>query len=85
MTSNIEHFEYFTPNHGTVEVGGNHYLDYEGKGTCIIHPLLPDGTSTIVRWKNILYVPNLGHNLIAWNELRTKYIYEIAKRNVFIR
>ena len=49
MTSNIEHFEHFTPNHGTIEVRGNYYLEYEGKGTCIIYPLLPDGTSTMSR------------------------------------
>ena len=30
-------------------------------------------------------MPSLGHNLIAWNELRTKYICEMAGRNVFIR
>ena len=65
MTSNIEYFEYFTPNYGTVEVGGKHYLEYEGKSTYIIHSLLLDGTSTTVRLKNVLYAPSLGYNLIV--------------------
>ena len=67
MTSNIVLFEVIQNDHGTVEVGDNHLLEYEGKGTCILDPLLPDGTSTTVRLMNILYVPQLGHNLLSWN------------------
>ena len=55
----LEHFEHFTPHHGTVEVGGNHFLKYKGKGTCIVHPLLPDGTPTTVKLMNVLYVPSM--------------------------
>ena len=85
MTSNLEHFEHFTLHHGTVEVGGNHFLEYEGKGTCLVHPLLPDGTSTTVKLMNVLYVPSLGHNLIAWNVLRTQYICEMGGKDVCVK
>ena len=65
MTSNIELFEVIQKDHGTVKVVGNHLLEYEGKGMYILHPLLLDGTSTTVRLMNVLYIPQLGHNLLS--------------------
>ena len=65
MTSNIELFENIQKDHGSVKVEGNHLVEYEGKGTCILHPLLPDGTFTIVKLTSILFIPQLGHNLLS--------------------
>ena len=84
MTSNLELFEVIQKDHGTVKVGGNHLLEYEGKGTCILHPLLPDGTSTTVRLMNVLYIPQLGHNLLSWNCLRSSFVCIMTGKDVFV-
>ena len=84
MTLNIELFEVIQKDHRTVKVGGNHLLEYEGKSTCILHPLLPDGTSTIVRLMNVLYVPQLGYNLLSWNCLRSSFVCIITGKDVFV-
>ena len=65
MTSNIELFKVIQKEYGSVKVGGNYLLEYEGKNMYILHPLLLDSTSTIVRLINILYIPQLGYNLLS--------------------
>ena len=85
MTSDIDKFETLRTHHGTVRVGGNSFLDYEGKGTCLVHPILPNGSISTVRLCNVLFVPLLGHNLISWNVLRSRFSCEIEDNDVFVR
>ena len=65
MTSDLGRFETFSVHSGTIEVTGKTFLEYKGKGSYLIYPLYPDGTTSVVRLTNILYVPTLGHNLIC--------------------
>src|SRR5258706_15012312 len=65
MTSDLGRFETFSANTGTIEVAGETFLEYKGKGSCLVYPLYPDGTTSVVRLINVLYVPTLGHNLIS--------------------
>src|SRR5258705_9520760 len=85
MTSNIGHFETLQSNNGTVKVGGDHLLSFEGKGTCILHPSLPDGSSTSIRLRNVLYVPSLKHDLLSWNSLRSSFTCEMSGKDVFVK
>src|SRR5258706_1894519 len=74
MTSDLGRFETFSANSGTIEVAGETFLEYKGKGSCLVYPLYPDGTTSVVRLINVLYVPTLGHNLISWNVLRNRFL-----------
>jgi len=85
MTSDLDKFETIIANHGTVKVGGGVILVHEGKGTCLVHPLLPDGTTTTVRLVNVLYVPTLGHSLLSWNVLRSRFTCEMGGKDVLVK
>src|SRR5258708_8304678 len=63
MTSDLGRFETFSANTGTIEVAGETFLEYKGKGSCLVYPLYPDGTTSVVRLINVLYVPTLGRFL----------------------
>ena len=65
MSSNLNKFDTITEDHGIVEVSGEVYLKYEGRGFCLVHSLLPDGSINQILLKNVLFVPDLGHNLIS--------------------
>src|SRR5258706_5742122 len=65
MTSDLGRCETFSANTGSIEVAGETFLEYKGKGSCLVYPLYPDGTTSVVRLINVLYVPTLGHNLIS--------------------
>ena len=65
MTSDLGRFETFSVHSGTIEVAGEICLEYKGKGSCLIYPLYPDGTTSVVRLINVLYVPTLGYNFIS--------------------
>ena len=65
MTLDLGRFETFSAHSGTIEVAGETFLEYKGKGSCHIYPLYPDGTTSVVRLTNVLYVPTLGYNLIS--------------------
>ena len=67
-----------------MKVGGNHLLEYEGKDTCILYPLLIDGTSTTVRLMNVLFVSQLGYNLLSWNCLRSSFVCIMTRKDVFV-
>src|SRR5258706_15309538 len=69
MISDLGRFETFSANIRTIEVAGETFLEYKGKGSCLVYPLYPDGTTSVVRLINVLYIPTLGHNLISWNVL----------------
>ena len=64
ITSNLGRFETFSVHFGTIEVASKTFLEYKGKGSCLIYPLYPDGTTSGVSPTNVLYIPTLGHNLI---------------------
>ena len=44
MLSNLDKFDTITEDHGIVKVSGKVYLKYEGRGSCLVYPLLPDGS-----------------------------------------
>ena len=78
-------FETFSVHSGTIELAGKTFMDYKGKGSCLIYPLYPDGTSSVVRLTNVLYVPTLGHNLISWNVLRSPFSCLIGGDHVYVK
>ena len=65
MTSDLGTFEPCLAHSGTIEVAGETFLQYKVKDSCLAYPLYLDGTTSIVRLTNVLYVPTLGHNLIS--------------------
>ena len=85
MTSTIGNFETLQSDNGTVKVGGDHLLRYEGKSTCILHPLLPDGSSTVIRLRDVLFVPSLKHDLLSWNSLRSAFSCEMSGKDVYVK
>src|SRR5258705_10480959 len=85
MTSDLGRFETFSVNTGTIEVAGETFLEYKGKGSCLVYPLYPDGTTSVVRLINVLYVPTLGHNLISWNMLRNRFLYLMGGNHVYVK
>src|SRR5258708_809226 len=85
MTSDLGRFETFSANTGTIEVAGETFLEYKGKGSCLVYPLYPDGTTSVVRLINVLYVPTLGHNLISWNVLRNRFLYLMGGNHVYVK
>ena len=85
MTSNLGRFETFSANTGTIEVAGETFLEYKGKGSCLVYPLYPDGTSSVVRLINVLYVPTLDHNLISWNVLRNRFLCLMGGNHVYVK
>src|SRR5258708_21453438 len=54
MTSDLGRFETFSANTGTIEVAGETFLEYKGKGSCLVYPLYPDSTTSVVRLINVL-------------------------------
>src|SRR5258705_1519906 len=85
MTSDLGRFETFSANSGTIEVAGETFLEYKGKGSCLVYPLYPDGTTSVVRLINVLYVPTLGHNLISWNVLRNRFLCLMGGNHVYVK
>src|SRR5258705_11129872 len=85
MTSDLGRFETFSANTGTIEVAGETFLEYKGKGSCLVYPLYPDGTTSVVKLINVLYVPTLGHNLISWNVLRNRFLCLMGGNHVYIK
>ena len=83
ITSTIGNFETLRSDNRTLKVGGDHLLSDEGKGTCILHPLLPDGSSTIIRLRDVLFVPSLKHDLLSWNSLRSSFSCEMSGKDVY--
>src|SRR5258705_4460586 len=65
MSSDLGRFETFLAITGTIEVAGETFLEYKGKGSCLVYLLYPDGATSAVRLINVLYVATLGHNLIS--------------------
>src|SRR5258705_1649467 len=85
MTSDLGRFETFSANTGTIEVAGDIFLEYKGKGSCLVYPLYPDGTTSVVRLINVLYVPTLGYNLISWNVLRNRFLCLMGGNHVYVK
>src|SRR5258705_5880243 len=85
MTSDLGRFETFSANSGTIEVAGETFLEYKGKGSCLVYPLYPDSTTSVVRLINTLYVPTLGHNLISWNMLRNHFLCLMGGNHVYVK
>src|SRR5258705_7333478 len=85
MTSDLGRFETFSANSGTIEVAGETFLEYKGKGSCLVYPLYPDGTTSVVRLINVLYVPTLGYNLISWNVLRNRFLCLMGGNHVYVK
>src|SRR5258705_451818 len=85
MTSDLSRFETFSANTGTIEVAGETFLEYKGKGSCLVYPLYPDGTTSVVSLINVLYVPTLGHNLISWNVLRNRFLCLMGENHVYVK
>ena len=85
MTSDLGRFETFSAHFGTIEVAGETFLEYKGKGSCLIYPLYPDGTTSVVRLTNVLYVPTLGHNVISWNVLRNRFSYLMGGNHIYVK
>ena len=58
ITSDLGRFETFSAYSGTIEVAGKTFLEYKGKGSCLVYPLYPDGTTSVVRLTNVfIYLP----------------------------
>ena len=57
MTCDLDKFESILEDFGTIEVAGEIYLNYEGRGTCLVYPLLPDGSINKICLINVLFVP----------------------------
>ena len=74
MTFDLGRFETFLVNTRTIEVAGETFFEYKGKGSCLVYPLYLDGTTSVVRLLNVLYVPTLDHNLILWNVLQNRFL-----------
>src|SRR5258705_2177818 len=85
MTSDLGRFETFSANTGTIEVASETFLEYKGKGSCLVYPLYPDSTTSVVRLINVLYVPTLGHNLISWNVLRNRFLCLMGGNHVYVK
>src|SRR5258705_6269380 len=85
MTSDLGRFETFLANTGTIEVAGETFLEYKGKGSCLVDPLYPDGTTSMVRLINVLYVSTLGHNLILWNVFRNCFLCLMGGNRVYVK
>ena len=85
MTSDLGRFETFLVNTGTMEVTGETFLEYKGKGLYLVYPLYLHGTTSVVRLINILYVHTLGHNLILWNVLQNHFLYLIGRNHVYVK
>src|SRR5258706_6841155 len=75
----------FSANTGTIEVAGKTFLEYKEKGSCLVYPRYTDGTTSVVRLINILYVPTLGHNLISWNVLRNRFLCLMGGNHVYVK
>ena len=56
MTSDLGRFETFSVHSGTIKVAGETLLEYKGKASYLVYPLYLDGTTSIVRLTNVLYV-----------------------------
>ena len=54
-------------------VGGGKELPYVGKGTVLLHCVLPNGRIRPVRISNVLYVPSLSFSLFLWNCVRSHF------------
>ena len=85
MTSDLGRFETFSAHSGTIEVADETFLKYKGKGSCLVYPLYPDSTTSVVRLTNVLYVPTLGHNLILWNVLRNCFSCLMGGNHVYVK
>ena len=85
MTSNLGRFKTFSANTGTIEVSGETFLVYKGKGLCLVYPLYPDGTIFMVRLINILYISTLGYNLILWNTLWNCFLYLMGGNHIYVK
>ena len=85
MTSNLGRFETSSVHSGTVEVAGETFLKYKEKCSCLVYPLYPHGTTSIVRLTNVLYVPTLGYNLIMWNMLRNHFSCLMGGNHVYVK
>ena len=85
MTSDLGRFETFSAHFGTIEVAGETFLEYKGKGSCLRYPLYPDGTTSVVWLINVLYVPTLGYNLISWNVLRNRFSCLMGGDHVYVK
>ena len=85
ISSNIDKFKTSYKNNGTVKVGGRPLLKYKGKGTCLLYPLLSDNTSSTIQLYNVLFVPTLGHNLISWNILKSRFRCKIKGDDIYIK
>src|SRR5258705_7286295 len=85
MTSDLGRFETFSVNTGTIEVAGETFLEYKGKGSCLVYPLYPDSTTSVVRLITVLYVPTLGHNLISWNVVRNRFLCLMGGNHVYVK
>ena len=85
MSSNLDKFDTITEDHEIVEVGGEVYLKYERRGSCLVYLLLPNSSINQILLKNILFVPDLGHYLISWNVLGIWFYCEMYIEHVYIR
>ena len=85
MTFDLGRFETFLANTRTIEVAGGTLLEYKGKGSCLVYPLYPYSTTSVIRLINVLYIPTLGYNLILWNVLQNHFLYLIGGNHVYIK
>ena len=72
MTSNKDLFDRLQPHHRIVRTGDASPLSAEGIGSLVINAMLPDGSLSRVRIKDVLYVPSLRCSLFSWRAVCKK-------------
>ena len=68
MTNDIGRFKTFSEDRGTIEIVNGEFIHYTGKGmvTSMLNCELPDNFISLLRLKNILFVPILSKSLFSW-------------------
>ena len=72
-------------NTGTIEVAGGIFLEYKGKGSCLVYSLYSDSTTSIVRLINVLYIPTLSYNFISWNMLQNRFLCLMGGNHMYVK
>ena len=66
MTNDIGCFKTFSADRGTIDIANGQFIDYIGKGMVILNCVLPDGSLSVLRLNNVLFVPTLSKSLFSW-------------------
>ena len=65
ITNNIGRFKTFSEDQETIEIANGEFIHYRGKGTVMLNCELPDGSLSLLRLNNILFVSILLKSLFS--------------------